>query len=479
MPYKKKISIFLKKNIFDIEIICKFGGKYHEDMKLRVFQLLVFVTFFATHLLHSQTLKGTLLDRLTNQPIDGGVLTATDRSNNAYLVSELSGADGSFSLPLTAGVETAVCIQAFGYSDTTIVVSTTGADVELEPLLLSAADESVVLNEVTVTAKPYTIKRATDRLVMSLNSLSELSKNNTVFGMLRYAPLLQVNELQGISMTGRKNVEVYINGRKAKMTSDQVTAYLSSLPAENIKNIELITNPGSQFAVSANTGIINITLRRPDTDGLKGFATAQMWQTHYNKQIGSLNLNYTQGKFGLVTTLSVRNIGDWSRSASTVNFRNSGNSVERKSLFDNRRQMYSANFDMNYAIDERQNFGIVANFNLWKGKPKQVSESRYFSANQTQADSVLNTAALSDSYNGWASVNANYDIKFNDRNRLTLDADYQYYKASSKLAYEAEDAIGLVNSYKQKSPTRNDLWTAKAEYTTQPASMHKIISIKS
>lgn len=424
---------------------------------------------------NSQILRGTLLDRNTKEPVEDAILTATNKHTKAYIRSELSAADGNFILPLISGVETSVVINAFGYNDTTLIVSTSGADVILEPLLLSPSDKAFMLSEITVSAKPYSVRRATDRLVMSINGMSEFTKNNTIFGLLRYVPLLRVNELQGISMAGREKVEVYINGRKAKMPSDQVTTYLNSLPAESIKNIELITNPGSQFDVPANTGIINITLRRAETDGLRGFATAQMWQTHYNKQIGSLNLNYTRGKFGLVTTLGARNIGDWAESLSVVEFLNSGNSVERKSTSRNRRQIYSAHFDMNYALDNRQSIGVVANFNLWKGKPKQVSESKYYSPSSQDADSMINTTALSDSYNGWASVNLNYSISFNDRSSLALDADYQYYKASSKLAYEASGSTANHSSYNQQTPTRNDLWTAKGEYVFKPSATQKLI----
>lgn len=139
---------------------------------------------------HSQTLRGTLLDRNTKKPVEDAILTATNKHTKAYIRSELSAADGNFILPLISGVETSVVINAFGYNDTTLIVSTSGADVILDPLLLSPSGESIMLSEVTVSAKPYSIRRATDRLVMSINGMSELTKNNTIFGMLRYVPLL-------------------------------------------------------------------------------------------------------------------------------------------------------------------------------------------------------------------------------------------------------------------------------------------------
>ena len=108
---------------------------------------------------------------------------------------------------------------------------------------------------------------------MAMTNKSELIKNNTIWGMLRYTPMLKVDEVQGLSMLGKQDLVVYINGRKTTMSGSDVQNYLKSMPAENIKNIELITSPGSTFNVSAQTGVINIVLKRNEYEGLKGFAS--------------------------------------------------------------------------------------------------------------------------------------------------------------------------------------------------------------
>lgn len=187
----------------------------------------------------------------------------------------------------------------------------------------------IVLDEVVVKAKPYVLRKDVDRIVMSLPKISQLTKNNTIWGMLRYTPMLKVDEVQGLGMLGKQNLVVYINGRKSSMSGTEIQNYLKSVPADNIKTIELITNPGSKFNVDAQTGIVNITLRRNEGEGVKGFVSAQMWQTHYNKQIASLNLNYVKRNIDLKTTFSARNLADWNKSESEVLFPKTGAMTEK------------------------------------------------------------------------------------------------------------------------------------------------------
>lgn len=111
---------------------------------------------------HLQILRGTLFDCITNKPVEDAILTATNKNTKAYFSSELSDADGNFILPLIPGVETSVVVR---YNDTTLTLSSSGADVILDSLLLTPSEEPLLLNEMTVVARPYSIRRATDRLV--------------------------------------------------------------------------------------------------------------------------------------------------------------------------------------------------------------------------------------------------------------------------------------------------------------------------
>ena len=56
-------------------------------------------------------------------------------------------------------------------------------------------------------------------------------------------------------------------------------ALLESMSAENIKNIEIITNPSSKFDAEGTSGILNINLKKNTLQGINGSIYAS---TSYN-----------------------------------------------------------------------------------------------------------------------------------------------------------------------------------------------------
>lgn len=337
--------------------------------------------------------------------------------------------------------------------------------------------DDIRLDEVVVTAKPYVLRRGTDRIIMTLTGKNDLIKNTTILGVLRYTPLLKVDEVQGVSMIGKKNLMVYINGRKTAMTAAEVQNYLNSVPADNIKNIELITNPGSKFDVSAQTGILNINLKRNEHEGWKGFASAQMWQTHYNKQIASLNLNYAKGIFSMRTALTARNLADWSESESQIRFSSSDLAAVRYSMSSNRRQLYQGNVDLSFVPDKKHTLGAVFDFSWWDGNPTTHSASHYTEASMGDTEFIYRNQAKSNTQTGRLAANLNYAVNFDSKNSLSVDVDYQYYKMNQKERFIScvEFMDNASNGYLQKIPQDNNLWMGLVEYTAKLSKTQKLI----
>lgn len=206
-----------------------------------------------------------------------------------------------------------------------------------------------------------------------------------------------------------------------------------------------------------------------------------MWQTHYNKQIGSLNLNYVKGKFDLKTTFSARNLADWNKSESEVYFPKAEVVTERNAVSKNRRQLYSGNLDFSFRPDEKQTLGMIVDFSLWNGKPKRHSISSYARKdNQENPDSVLSSQVDSHTKTNRAAVNLNYTFQFNPKNKLALDVDYQYYKMDQKENYSSSLSGGGMEAdpragYVQSLPQGNHLWMGQIEYTAGLGNSHKII----
>ena len=51
------------------------------------------------------------------------------------------------------------------------------------------------------------------------------------------------------------------------MNADALEAFLKNTPAENIGKIEVVSLPGSEYIVESSDGVINIILKKKQTDG--------------------------------------------------------------------------------------------------------------------------------------------------------------------------------------------------------------------
>ena len=65
-------------------------------------------------------------------------------------------------------------------------------------------------------------------------------------------------------------MQVYVDGRPSRLSGDQLTAYLKSMTAEEIAQLELITQPGAKYDAAGTAGIINIRTRVSSQAGING-----------------------------------------------------------------------------------------------------------------------------------------------------------------------------------------------------------------
>ena len=74
-----------------------------------------------------------------------------------------------------------------------------------------------------------------------------------------------------IQLKGSSNYKIYMNGKPSNLLSgDNASDVLKSMPASSIKNIEVITDPGSKYDAEGVGGIINIITTKNALQGYTG-----------------------------------------------------------------------------------------------------------------------------------------------------------------------------------------------------------------
>ena len=123
----------------------------------------------------------------------------------------------------------------------------------------------------------------------------------SVSEVLENIPSVEVDQEGNISLRNSEDVEVWINGKPAGLTAENRAEILQQMPADAIKEIELITNPSAKFSPEGTAGIINLVLKKDRKAGYYGslnagvdYALAKPWTTMPSGKLG-FNINFNKG----------------------------------------------------------------------------------------------------------------------------------------------------------------------------------------
>lgn len=95
------------------------------------------------------------------------------------------------------------------------------------------------------------------------------SKSEDLLTAMRRVPMVVVDGEGKITVRGKTNFSIYLNGKPFNMANADPTQVLQSIPAANIAKIEMITNPDASYDTGAGTTIINIITTK---GGIKGYS---------------------------------------------------------------------------------------------------------------------------------------------------------------------------------------------------------------
>ena len=149
----------------------------------------------------------------------------------------------------------------------------------------------------TVTVTAVKQSNRIDRQVYDVKA-DPATSNDTVADTLNKVPSLAVDPDGAVTLRGKGNVQILIDGKpSAMMQGDNRAAALAALPAADLESVEVINNPGAQFGNDGGGSVINLVMRRERSPG--GFASVNAnvgTSGRYNTSIFGI---YTAGRMSL------------------------------------------------------------------------------------------------------------------------------------------------------------------------------------
>lgn len=326
------------------------------------------------------------------------------------------------------------------------------------------------IEEVTLTKKVF--QKKADRLVYDV-AASPIAKGNNAFDLLKETPLVSSTDDKNIRISGKSNAIIFINGKRTNMNADALESFLKSMPAENIAKIEVITLPGSEYNVESSDGIINIVLKKKQTDGTSGNFRFGNTQAKRNSQSASASLNFRKNKLAINSNFSSRNNlrdQDYILRNGDANFNNTSTGFVKNTDFD-----LGGYINADYELNEKNSIGL--SYNSWYSETQDAQSNLLNKVNfldQNNVSKTIYNRAVNDmfakDFNN--SLNLNYENKLDDKgSKVNLNVAYlNYTKSQTGINITTNtDATGNFISeaakFNQSTPQNIDNISSTLDFT--------------
>ena len=234
------------------------------------------------------SISGIVADSTTKTPIEYASVAIYKINNSTPFTGMITNDKGGFVIYNLNNGEYVLKANFIGYKTKTEKFAISNSSVQLnEPVLLNSSAVSLAEVKVTGNLNEKQVSIEKTRINVSQN-ISSVSGNVTE--VLKSQSSINIDADNNIYLRGNGNILILMDGKPTTVTS------LNSIPATNIENIEILTNPDAKYDAEGTGGIINIITKKTN-HGLNAAITFN-YGIHNRINTG-LSVNYSKGIWDL------------------------------------------------------------------------------------------------------------------------------------------------------------------------------------
>ena len=408
--------------------------------------ILVVLSVVAISFSHAQTFSGRVVDEQA-EPLPFANVVLLANADSSFIQGVVTDVNGLFSIDNNRN-EALLRVSCVGYSTVyKTVKSGNVGDIQM-------FTDVQVFGDVEVRGTMPTHSISAEGLLTNVEN-TVISRMGTGNDVLRCIPGLQQNSDGSYNVFGRGEPIFYINGRLVHDLTE-----LDRLKSENIKSVELITNPGARYDASVSA-VVKIRTKRPQGEGISVSNRAVCRVNEYADWIEQLDLNYRHKGLDIFANLYTYHFEGENITDGIYDVKAEKNWViENDWKYKNCSKYLDGEFGLNYIIDEANALGIK--YEISKS-PKTYGNAMSVTS-MTLEDVLYDQTKLPADYENktkpehYANIYyngevANFAIDFNFDWKTTDNSEVQYCEEFSE---EYSDRNFATTSY-----VKNKLYAAK------------------
>ncbi len=421
------------------------------------------------------TVKGQVLDSLTNEVLSFATLRIATSENPDKPVKMLSADEvGKFQVVLENAGKYILSIHYVGKNPTPTPFEITASDKQVDLDKIYASDINT-LEEVVVSAVKPLVKVDLDKITYSTEDDPD-SKTSTVLDMMRKVPMITVDGEDNIQLKGSSSFKIYMDGKPSNLISNNPSQVLKSMPANMVKSVEVITDPGAKYDAEGVSGIINIITNKQPMGGYTATASAGV------NSLGGFNVGLNgSAKYGKLGFTGGYNYSQHKNPESdSYSYTEYYTDDAKRYLNQNGTSKYSGNFqygsgELSYEIDTLNLISAAFSRYGGGGTTKNNMDVVAQDINKQNIYSYLQ-AGQSESSWGETQANVDYQRTFNKKDEL-LTASYRFSTSpnDSESDTKIEENVNFPESWRKQFSDASDVeHTFQLDYTTPLAKIHTI-----
>jgi len=302
------------------------------------------------------SIKGKIVESTNHTPMEFASIAIYSAADSSIAGGVMSTSTGAFEVKKLKPGKYYLQANFIGFEKTTISNIVLKANVptkDVGQIELTVATQQV--GQATVTAQKARVEFKIDRRVVNV-SQDLTATGGSAVEVLENTPSVQTDFDGNITLRGSTSFTVLIDGKPSVLQGSDA---LRQIPATNIENIEIITNPSAKYDPDGSSGIINVVMKKNLKDSFSGLVN--MTAGLNDRYRGDMNFNYRTGKWNLLlgadfTDMPHKGTRDTKEelySGDTITYRNnlgSGDQVHKG---------HSVKGGFDYSLNDKTSFGMT------------------------------------------------------------------------------------------------------------------------
>ncbi|WP_305302402.1 outer membrane beta-barrel family protein [Parabacteroides goldsteinii] len=421
-------------------------------------------------------IKGIVMDGELGGPLEFVTVQVKAKGSDKIVQGSVTGSDGNYTIGGLKKGEYVVTFSYIGYEEVSKNISISSDNQILSLGELTLAEDANQLGEVEVVAKRPQMRFEIDRKVFDATQ-DIAAEGGSASDLLSNIPSVEVDNEGSVSLRGNSSVTIWINGKASGLTADNQADILDMMPAGDIKQVEVITNPSARYSPEGTAGIINIILKDDRKPGYYG--SVKVGADTDGGYQASGNINYSSSKVDAYANLNYRN-REFKGGGITSRLNTTDNSFLDQTN-DSKRQHnnWFGRFGATWHITKSDDLAFNVTGMTGGG---DNSENIHYNSIDSQKNTIYTSDRITNGDSDMKMYNPelNYVHKFSENSNIDLMVSNNQWRRDGmnifrqSTVYTDPSQIANPLYQTQENDIKDKTWEVQADYTNKISDMARI-----